>query len=153
LQNKMIWIQTGNSIGFYSSDPNGSPDKMGYVKPVEFSFLGSTGYLAYGLGVENYGNVKYKSNIFDPQLFGKLTLYNDIGSDFFRGLTQKPGINVSKSSTPVLAYDMFIIQYSIVWNRDEALCNVTATNNWLLSEFRIDGLMEASIYSAQLGTK
>ena len=72
---------------------------------------------------------------------------------FFKGLTANPGINISRTLTPVLAYDMYVIQYSIIWNREESLCSVTATNNWLLSEFRIDGLLEASIYSAQLGEK
>jgi hypothetical protein len=154
-QNKMVWNQEGQTITFNSSGPDGDPGKIGNsmsdFKPVAFSFLGSKGFLAWGLGVENYGNVKYKSSLFDPQLFGKVVLYNDIRSDFFKGLTANPGINVSRTSTPVLAYDMYVIQYSIIWNREESLCSVTATNNWLLSEFRIDGLLEASIYSDQLG--
>jgi hypothetical protein len=144
LQNKLIYAAdtTKSKITFTGVGQKDIPTLSGYTVP-EFSFLGSKGSLAWGLGVENYANVKFKSAIFDCKLFGKIAMYNDIQSAFFGGLASR----ASQVLSDTKIFDLWIIRYSIKWNRSESICEVTATNNWLMSQFRIDGLLEASIYS------
>ena len=152
LQNKMVWAINGQIVTFYSAVPSGAPDKVANFdltqKTPEFSFLGYKGFLAWGLSVENYCNIKFNTALYDPTMFGKATLYNDIKSSFFSGLVKKPSLpSFSIISGIIDAYDTFIIRYSIKWSRDESLVEVTATNNWVMSQIRVDGLLEASIYS------
>ena len=145
LQNKLIYVHDDNKrkVTFTGVGSSDIPPSFDYTIP-KFSFLGSQGYLAWGLGVENYANVKFKSAIFDCKLFGKISMYNDINSAFFGGLVSRPSKSLV-SATPI--FDMWIIRYSIKWSRNESICEVTATNNWLMAQFRIDSLLEASIYS------
>lgn len=151
LQNKMIFAIDGLKVTFYGIGQQNAPKILNYTPP-KFSFLGSAGYLAWGLGVENYANIKFKSAIFDCKLFGKITLYNDIKSAFFEGLVKNPASSlISKTvlSTVITdAYDAWIIRYLIKWSRTESICEVTASNNWIMSQFRVDGLLESAIYSS-----
>ena len=140
LQNKMVFAIEGQEVTFNAVGQAGAPLVLGDNWP-KFSFLGSAGFLAWGLGVENYANVKFKSAIFDCKLFGKISLYNDIKSAFFAGMMKRP---LSK----IDIYDFWIIRYSIKWSRDESICEVTATNNWLMAQFRIDTLLDTKVYSA-----
>jgi hypothetical protein len=138
MQNKLIPVNDGGKVIFYTATKQGV--NIGLVP--RFSFLGSAGFLAWGLGVENYANVKFKSAVFDCKLFGKIIMFNDIKSAFFSGL-------VKNSLFKMDAYDFWIIRYSIKWNREETISEVTATNNWLMSQFRVDGLLESAVYLAQ----
>jgi len=146
LQNNLIYTidYSKNVVNFYGANQASAPETPEYIIP-EFSFLGSVGYMAWGLGVENYANIKFKSAIFDCKLFNKITIYNDIKSAFFGGLTKSPSalaVNITN------AYDAWIIRYAIRWSRQEAVCEITASNNWVMSQFRVDGLMETAIYEA-----
>lgn len=146
LQNNLIYTidYSKNVVNFYGAGQASAPETPEYIIP-EFSFLGSVGYMAWGLGVENYANIKFKSAIFDCKLFNKITIYNDIKSAFFGGLTKSPSalsVNITN------AYDAWIIRYAIRWSRQEAVCEITASNNWVMSQFRVDGLMETAIYEA-----
>ena len=151
LQNKMIPIINTDkmNVTFNSADPSGMPVAAG--NSPSFSFLGYKGFMAWGLGVENYANIKMKTAMFNPQLFQSVTIYNDIKSAFFGGLTKVPGAGPSTTFTKTVdKYNAFIIRYVIGWSRGESLVELTASNNWLMAMFRVDGLMESSIYTAVL---
>ena len=146
LQNNLVYTidYSKSSVNFYGSGQDSAPKTTPYIVP-KFSFLGSDGSMSWALGVENYANIKFKSAIFDCKLFNKITIVNDIKSAFFGGLTKSPSSN---PVTKINAYDAWIIRYGIKWSRNESICEVTASNNWILSQFRGDGLMETSIYEA-----
>jgi hypothetical protein len=144
LQNNLVYTidYSKNVVNFYGAGQESAPEAIDYSIP-EFSFQGSIGYMAWGLGVENYANIKFKSAIFDCKLFQKITIYNDIKSAFFGGLVKSPpslSVNINN------AYDAWVIRYVIKWGRNESICEVTASNNWIMSQFRVDGLMETAIY-------
>lgn len=146
LQNNLVYTidYSKKSVTFFGADQASAPKQQDY-NVAEFSFLGSVGYMAWGLGVENYANIKFKSAIFDCKLFNKITIYNDIKSKFFGGLVKSPSalaVNITD------AYDAWIIRYIIKWSRQESICEVTSSNNWVMSQFRVDGLMETAIYEA-----
>ena len=113
-----------------------------------FSFLGyGMSALIWGVGVENYANVKFKTPIFDARLLDKITIYNDSQSALFSGF--KATIPIALPGIP-MAYDAYIIRYTIERNVSELCCEVTATNNWILAQTRIDGILEPKIYGAFL---
>lgn len=151
LQNNLIYTidYSKNVVNFYGAGQASAPKPTNdYIVP-KFSFLGSTGYMAWGLGVENYANIKFKSVIFDCKLFNKITIYNDIKSAFFGGLTKNPApVSASILKKTPDSYDAWIIRYAMRWSRYESICEITASNNWVMSQFRIDGLMETAIYEA-----
>ena len=112
-----------------------------------FSFLGYKGALIWGVGVENYANVKFKTPIFDAVLFDKITIFNDSQSALFQGFkkaTEKIGKFIPES------YDAYILRYTIDRNDTEICCEVTATNNWLLAQIRIEGILESKIFGGLL---
>jgi hypothetical protein len=144
LQNKIIPNYSLNKvISFYSQNDAPVTAGSGY----EFSFLGYAGNLMWGVGVENYANVKFKTPIFDAVLFDKITIYNDSHCALFQGF------NVASSGVGNLipdSYDAYIIRYAIDRSDGELCCEVTATNNWLLAQFRIDGILESKIFGGLL---
>jgi hypothetical protein len=113
-----------------------------------FSFLGYGGSsLIWGVGVENYANVKFKTAIFDAKLFDKITIYNDSQSALFEGFNKS-----SPKIGPLVpaAYDAYVLRYAIERNDAELCCEVTATNNWLLAQMRIDSILESKIFGGVL---
>lgn len=113
-----------------------------------FSFLGYGGSsLIWGVGVENYANVKFKTSIFDAKLFDKITIYNDSQSALFEGFNKS-----SPKIGPLVpaAYDAYVLRYAIERNDAELCCEVTATNNWLLAQMRIDSILESKIFGGVL---
>ena len=101
----------------------------------------------WGVGVENYANVKFKTAIFDARLFDKITLYNDSQSALFEGFKK-----ASPQLGPLVpaSYDAYLLRYVIDRNDAELCCEVTATNNWLLAQMRIDSILESKIFGGAL---
>ena len=149
LQNKMLFTidYPKAKVMFYGQDQASAPRDLKNKEPSKFSFLGSVGSIAWGLGVENYTNIKFKTSIFDSKIFNKVVIYNDVNSAFFGGLTKTSKYS-STLKTNVDAYEAWIIRYIMRWNRNETVCEVTASNNWLMAQFRVDALLETAIYSS-----
>lgn len=146
LQNKIVYDIDKKMISFYSQ--NEAPEGVTNIDATyKFSFLGYTGALLWGVGVENYANVKFKTPIFDAVLFDKVTIFNDSQSALFQGFKKansRVGVKVPDS------YDAYIIRYAIDRNDSALCCEVTATNNWLLAQTRIDGILESKIFGGAL---
>lgn len=147
LQNKMLFTidYPKSKVMFYGQGQDNAPKSLNY-EPQKFSFFGSEGAIAWGLGVENYTNIKFKSLIFDSRIFNKVIIFNDINSAFFGGLTKTSKYSAS-AKTNIDAYEAWIIRYVMRWSRQESACEVTASNNWLMAQFRVDALLETAIYS------
>jgi hypothetical protein len=143
-QNKLVYVINGTAIRFWAQGME--PAEINGYEGYEFSFLGMTGNIAWAAGIENYANVKFKTSVFDAVLFDKITLYNDNKSPMFKGLK----IDASKSITDIEAYALYIIRYTISRNDSELICEVTGANNWLLAQFRVDGIFESKIYAGAL---
>jgi hypothetical protein len=143
LQNKLLYIITGKKIRVF---PQGNEPAVVTESPYEFSFLGSIGNIAWGVGIENYANVRFRTPIFDAVLFDKIIMYNDNKSTIFEGLKKDAALTTGKSD----AFSLFILRYIITRNDSELCCEVTATNNWLLAQIRVDGIFETKIYGNAL---
>ena len=141
LQNGMMWhVIHGNIITLNSQTV--APVSLSSFLKTTFSFLGYSGAVMWAVGVENYANVKFKTRIFDAALFSKITIFDDTVSGLFAGLNGNPSITASMPAS----YDLYVMRYEIIRNDGELCCEVTATNNWLFSQCRIDGILETKIY-------
>ncbi len=147
LQNKIIpeINESTKTITFHAQ--NAEPATAVLAKHT-FSFLGyGKSALMWGVGVENYANVKFKTPIFDATLFEKITLYNDSQSALFEGFNKaSPKIGAAVPAS----YNAYVLRYEINRNDSELCCEVTATNNWLLAQIRIDGILETKIFQGSL---
>jgi len=143
-QNKLLYKIEGTTVRIYTQGT--APTQINDTEKYEFSILGAVGNIAWAVGIENYANVKFKTSIFDAVLFDKITLYNDNKSTLFKGLK----MDASKSPTMPDAYSLYIIRYIITRNDSELCCEVTGANNWLLAQFRIDGILESKIFGSAL---
>jgi hypothetical protein len=148
LQNKIIpEIDDKNKIIRFHAQ-NKAPSSTNAPALNSFSFLGfGKSSLMWGVGVENYANVKFKTAIFDARLFDKITLYNDSQSALFEGFKK-----ASPQLGPLVpaSYDAYLLRYVIDRNDAELCCEVTATNNWLLAQMRIDSILESKIFGGAL---
>jgi hypothetical protein len=148
LQNKIIPdIDDKNKMVRFHAQ-NKAPDSTNAPAQNSFSFFGyGKSSLMWGVGVENYANVKFKTAIFDARLFDKITLYNDSQSALFTGFKK-----ASPQIGPLIpaSYDAYVLRYAIDRNDSELCCEVTATNNWLLAQMRIDSILESKIYGGAL---
>lgn len=144
LQNKIIYKIADKIISFYLQ--NQAPSAA-VVSAYQFSFLGFAGSPMWGVGVENYANVKFKTTVFNAVLFDKITLYNDSQSALFEGFKK---VSARLGALQPASYDAYIIRYEIIRNDVELCCEVTATNNWLLAQTRIDGILESKIFGSTL---
>lgn len=100
--------------------------------------------------VKDYATVVFEAEIADVDLFDTVTVYDDSGTD---GLFDNFRKNVAffLSGTKVIwSYDFYILQYEYMDNRNKTSVRITATNNWLVSNFKLDNFFEASVYSKGL---
>jgi len=148
LQNKIIpeIDEPYKTIRFHAQ--NAEPAAAAAPAKHTFSFLGyGKSALVWGVGVENYANVKFKTPVFDAKLFEKITIYNDSQSALFQGFKKaSPKIGALIPAS----YNAYILRYTIDRNDSELCCEVTATNNWLLAQIRIDGILESKIFGGAL---
>ena len=153
LQNKMLYAIDGQIIRLFSQTTK-IPGADIFLK-TEFSFLGSFGAVMWAVGVENYANVKFKTAIFNASLFTTITIYDDNTAGLFSELKSTAGLFSGLKRNPFpprpASYDMIVLRYAIIRNDSELCCEVTATNNWLFSQCRVEGIFELKIYGGWAG--
>lgn len=139
LQNKLIYMIKGKVISFYKQ----TTEPFVTLEDVqEFSFLGYTGQIIWGVGIENYSNLKFKTSPYNVSLYDKVTVYNDSKSALFKGMNANP--------TLVNSYDFYVIRYSLIRNNSELCAEITASNNWIMAQMRVDSILESKIFEGKL---
>jgi hypothetical protein len=155
MQEKLVWKKENNVVTFYSQGLAGAPKAERVIQ--NFSFLGSKGAVLYSCGIENYANIRFNTNFFDVKIFDPVNVFNDAKNAFFAGLTKVSEGSETKSTfasvvkfftgqTDADAYLCYIIRYAWVWNRRQSAAEVTASNNWLLAQFRIDDFLSSDVF-------
>jgi len=141
VQNKLVYVIKGSIVNFYTQST--APETIS-VSPT-FSFLGYKGAVAWAMGVENYVNIKFKTQYFDAALYQTITMYNDMNTALFSGLPKNTTLDL------IDYYTFYIIRYRLIRNAGEITSEITASSNWILGQMRIDGLLEADIYANEAG--
>lgn len=143
LQNKLIYGIKDGVVSFYTQT---DAPFVTLEDVQEFSFLGYSGNLIWGVGIENYANVKFRTPIYDIALYDKITLWNDSNCALFTGLNANFGLSLLSPNS----YDFYVLRYEIIRNNSELCLGVTASNNWTLAQMRVDGIFESKIYEGAL---
>lgn len=162
-QNLLVYKQEGDTITFYDSRTKGSPKKP---PEIEGSFLGRAGIMVYNFALSDYTLGQFNADVFDIKLFSSMAIYNDIGSAVFSGLNKIAGPPAKNSggvlsSVAALAsslsgagapdkYNFFVLAYDLADGRDAKHLKITATNNWIVSQAKVAGLLENQVYKDAL---
>lgn len=158
-QNQLTYaLRSDNTFDFFDSRRSGNPKTSGEA---EGSFLGSAGYMCYNFALSDYTKAQFNCEVFDVKLFSSMTLYNDMRSAVFTGLNKvaepKSNNTLAKSAVSLVAtkttdkYNFYVLAYDLVDGRLAKHLRITATNNWIVSQSKIDALLENQVYIAALG--
>lgn len=161
-QNQMVYTQENDVLRFYDSRAVGSPREAAQL---EGSFLGRAPIMVYNFALSDYTLGQFSADIFDIKLFSSIAIYNDIGSAVFSGLNKvatppakKTGLlgSIAASVLPGTKtatndkYNFFILAYDCIDGRDTKQLKIIATNNWVVSQAKVAGLLENQVYKDAL---
>lgn len=117
----------------------------------KFCFRGqvSRANIISNFSIKDFATVVFEAEIEDVNLFDVITIYDDSGTDgtlfdSFRKSALPPRF---KGTTPIYAYDFSILQYEYMDSRTKTTVRITATNNWLVSNFRLETFLENAVYT------
>lgn len=161
-QNQLVFKQEGDTITFYDTRTKGSPKKP---PEVEGSFLGRAGIMVYNFALSDYTLGQFNADVFDIKLFSSMAIYNDIKQAVFSGLNKIAGAP-AKNSAGILSsistlaaslggsapdkYGFFVLAYDLVDGREAKHLKIIATNNWIVSQAKVAGLLENQVYKDAL---
>lgn len=112
--------------------------------PRKFCFRGTPPgeYLISTFAVQDYAGAIFKTEMTGIELFESVNLYDDSKNlGLFSTYRAKPA--------PVLGlqeYQFYVLEYEYTISIYESTLEVRATNNWLISNFRLDTLFENAVY-------
>jgi len=121
--------------------------------PSKFCFRGGRpgANIISSFNVKDYATVVFEAEIEDVDLFDTVTVYDDSGTKNLFDNFRKSGVPFFKGTKPFWPYDFYILQYEYMDSRIKTSIRITATNNWLLSNFKLDNFFESAVYSKGLG--
>lgn len=144
-QNKLLFYidYAAKIVRFYSQGLAGTPKNARLGTLQTLSFLGAGGrLLASNFSVSNFAQANFSTQFFPVQPFDSLLLVNDAQSGVFEGAT------IAQKLGKFNVYLYYVLAYSYRWSRQMYELQISATNNWLLSQNKIDGLLASGVYKA-----
>lgn len=97
--------------------------------------------------LQNYYSCDVEAEAFDATLFDYVTVFDDTRTrGQFANLNKIP-IPVIVGSNKIDGYKFYVLQYSYEDSRAKTTIKFRGTNNWLLSNMKLDNFLEAKIYS------
>lgn len=99
--------------------------------------------------LQDYVSCHIESKAFDVNLYDTVTVYNDTGDDAqFENLRR-----AAFDPTPTIytGYRFYVLEYTYYDDRERTTIEIRGTNNWILSVFRLDTLLEAKVFAGAAG--
>lgn len=144
--NNLAYDNNNGVLSFVSLSPNSPPSQV--VKN-KFSFLNSVPNtkMISSFSLNNYVSCEMESDIYDPELFSSITVFDDSRTDgkLFSNMVKSPDI-----LSGFQGYRFYVQEYSLHDSRDKTSAITKGTNNWLLNNFKLDHLLENKIYQGAL---
>lgn len=132
-KNKTVKIQ-----GLDSKNPPSLPN------PRRFCFRGSPPgeYIISTFAVQDYAGAVFKTEMTGCELFDSVELYDD---------SKSSGLFATYRAQPVpmlglQTYQFYVLEYEYTVSAWESSLQIKATNNWMISNFRLDTLFENAVY-------
>lgn len=144
-QNKLLFYidYEAKIVRFYSQGLAGTPKSAGLGTMQTLSFLGAGGrLLASNFTVSNFAQANFSTQFFPVRPFDSLLVINDAQSGVFEGAT------IAQKAGKFNVYQYYVLAYTYRWSREVYELQISATNNWLLSQNKIDALLEKGVYEA-----
>lgn len=144
-QNKLLFYMDYESkiIKFFSQGPGGTPKKQPLNTLQAVSFRGAAGRLMVSnFTVSDFARANFTTQFFPVQPFDSILVVNDAMSGVFEGAT------IAQKSGKFNVYLYYVLAYAYKWSREIYDLQITATNNWLLSQNKIDTLLSSGVYKA-----
>lgn len=149
--NKIGYNRNNGIINFQSLSPNAPPSQIVLEKLSFANIVGNTKLIST-FSLNNYASCNFKSEIFDINLYSSIAVYNDsLSQGLFQPLVKIPGSDETVGSNTISAYRFYVQAYKFIDSKYETSVSITGTNNWLVTNFKIDSLLENAIYKNQLG--
>lgn len=129
------------TVDIQSLDPNDKPLQIAYKK---FCFRGKVpdAKLISNFSVQDYSRVTLETEMEDVSIFDSILVYDDSDSvDYFE--------NFIKFQIPygkIKAYRFYVQEYTIQDDRIQTKLRMVATNNWVVSNFKLSYFLENAIY-------
>ena len=129
------------TVNIKSLDPNDKPLQIAYKK---FCFRGKVpdAKLISNFSVQDYSRVTLETEMEDVSIFDSILVYDDSDSvDYFE--------NFIKFQIPygkIKAYRFYVQEYTIQDDRIQTKLRMVATNNWVVSNFKLSYFLENAIY-------
>lgn len=144
-QNKLLFYMDyeTKTVKFYSQGNGGTPKNRPLNTLQMLSFLGAGGRLIISnFTVSNFAQANFSTQFFPVQPFDSLLVVNDAKSGVFEGAT------VSQKLGKFDVFLYYVLAYSYRWSRELYELQISATNNWLLSQNKVDTLLETGVWKA-----
>ena len=133
--------ETKKIIKIQSLDSANPPDQP---NPRKYCFRGTPPgeYLISTFAIQDYAGAVFKTEQSACELFDSVELYDDSrNAGLFATFRAEPA--------PVLglqAYQFYVLEYTYLISSWESSLEIKATNNWMISNFRLDTLFENAVY-------
>ena len=148
------------TVNIKSLNPNDKPKSLSNKT---FCFRGKVpgAKLIANFSVQDFSKGIFETEIEDVKIFDSIIVYDDSDADLlFENFIEYPGsftTNFKKFNpetkqleTPsIKAYQFYVQEYSYLDDRTQTKLKMIATNNWVVSNFKLNAFLENAIYKGQ----
>lgn len=129
-----------------SLNPNSKPKS---ISNKTFCFRGKVpgAKLIANFSVQDYAKGIFETEIEDLKIFDSILVYDDSDADgYFENF-----IEFDLPFGKIKAYQFYVQEYTYTDDRIQTKLRFTATNNWVVSNFKLGMFLENAIYKEELG--
>jgi len=140
--------EESKTIILKSLKPVDKPFPSGYFLSFNNYVPGSK--LISTFSLQDYASCEFECEAFDVDLFKSVTIYDD---SFSPGLFEnlRRSIKVFSTARKLLqGYDFYIMAYELHSSKYKTSAVIRGSNNWLISNYKLDNFLENKIYAGQL---
>lgn len=129
------------TVKIKSLDPKSAPKS---IANKFFCFRGRVpgAKLISNFSVQDFSRAVFETEIEDVKIFDSIIIYDDSGAD----LLFENFIEFSIPFGKIKAYQFYVQEYTYTDDRMQTKLKLTATNNWVVSNFKLGNFLEAAIY-------
>ena len=143
---KLVKLQTLDSNKAPDSDPNGNNRP-----PIKFCFRGTIpgAYIIGPFSIQDYATATFESEITDLNLFDSILIFDDSGApELFANFSPFSSMPVPFHAPQVIkSFKFYILEYEFFFTPTKSTTRCIATNNWFVSNFRLDTLFENAVFA------
>lgn len=139
------------TVNIKSLDPNSKPKSL---SSKTFCFRGMVpgAKMISNFSVQDFSRAVFETEIEDVKIFDSILVYDDSSADLlFENFIEFPVPFITPyGGNPIKAYQFYVQEYTYSDDRIQTKLKLTATNNWVVSNFKLNSFLENAIYKEAL---